>query len=138
MKYKLVKFAFDKPITGGLLEELLNNEGFTVPVKVAMATVTAPVRPTSIQGSSPEAVTEWNRYTLDFKVYRDALYAAKAVYFKQFTDFAVRLSQEFVIVDAVTLVPASGYSYRQAADRLMGRYGFPITDPINFICYKTF
>jgi hypothetical protein len=138
MAYKLIKQAYGKPITGALLKELLTNEGFTVPAKVPMAAIPVPVRPTIVQGSSPAAVTEWNRYTIELTAYKSLSSALKADYFRQFTDFALRLAQEFVIVDAKTLEPSSGYSYKSAAAKLMGQYRTPPPFPIDFISFKNF
>jgi hypothetical protein len=137
-KFKLVQFLYGKPITGELLKEMLIADGFKVPVKQPLIYPEKPVRPTSNPIGSIEAINEWNAYSVAFLIYKNALAAAKLDYFKQFTDFALELSVKFKIVDSVTMKQVGGYTYKQAASKLMGQYGAAPVNGIDFICFQNF
>jgi len=162
MPYKLMIKSQDGLLTGAELEAKLIELGFTVPEiqpyepeRYPEKTYTIPVR------EAGETYDQWIQRYLAYRQEKNAWEqscvpisiennARRDAYLAQFTDFAQELDYIFDMTvrvqDGLTstgqknykYVEGGGYTFLQAAQKLIGYACIRPLDPINFICYKYF
>jgi hypothetical protein len=123
-------------LTGQELSDYLISIDFAVPAKIPM-----PVKDYPAWIAPPPRGANLDEYREAFTAYRDYMNERarqmqeyldkKAAYNKQFTDFAAYLETIFIMQPEST-------TWLKVAERLIGKNGKPIKNPIYFIAFKEF
>ena len=123
-------------LTGQELMDFLTEINFKVPVKTLMPVKDYPVyiyppKRTGNNDTDRANMVEYRDYMNERARLMQEYLNSKAEYYKQFTDFAGFLSTIFERVP-------EDYTWLQISERLIGKYGKPISNPIYFISFKKF